>query len=81
MYELRDATRLISALVVITFATPTYSQTLEQQEQLNQFDKAISKIDELRTLVDTMGKEKRLNAWPLSQVKPSVSAWEKTFRW
>ena len=28
---------------------------------MNQFDKAIGKIDELKTLVETMGKEKRAN--------------------
>jgi hypothetical protein len=59
MSELRKAMRLIYALVAVAFATPAYSQTLEQQEQMNQLERAISKLDQLKTAVETMGQERR----------------------
>src|SRR5262245_55213723 len=59
MSELRKAMRLISVFVAVAFGTPTYSQTLEQQEQLNLFEKAISKADQLRALVERIGQERR----------------------
>jgi hypothetical protein len=45
------AVRLIFALVAIAFATPTYSETLEQQENLNQMEKADEVINQFENKV------------------------------
>jgi hypothetical protein len=52
--------RAIAVLALMAFAVPAYSQSLEQQEQLNQLDKTLSAIDQLKALTVRMGKEKRL---------------------
>ena len=49
-----------TAIALMTFSAPTYSQTLDQQEQLNQRDKVLGAIDKLESLINTMAKEKRL---------------------
>ena len=69
--ELCKAMWLIFTLVAIAFATPTYSQTLEQLEELNLLKEANRQINEFE---DKMLQEENLNAWPLLQMKPSVSA-------
>ena len=52
--------RAVAALAVMALVAPAYSQNLEQQEQLNQIEKALSAIDQLQVLTDKMAKEKRL---------------------
>jgi hypothetical protein len=59
MGDLRKATPLISALVAMAFATPTYSQTLEQQEQVNQLERAIGKLDQLKAAAEAIAQEKK----------------------
>jgi hypothetical protein len=51
--------RAIALLVVLFFAAPSFAQTLEQQEKLNQYDKAISALDNLKALTDKMAKDKK----------------------
>jgi hypothetical protein len=48
-----------AALVLMAIGAAAYSQNLEQQEQLNQIEKAVTAIDDLAALTDKMGKEKR----------------------
>jgi hypothetical protein len=59
MTGFRNATWLISAVVAATVAAPAYSQTLEQQEQMNQLDKALGEIDKARALIEIIDKERR----------------------
>ena len=51
-------TRLIALLVLL--ASSASAQKLEDQERLNQFDKAIGAIDDLRALTDKMATKKKL---------------------
>jgi hypothetical protein len=52
---------LIATLVVIAvaFATIAHSQTLEQQQRRNQIDRTINKLDQLKTLADSMEQERK----------------------
>jgi hypothetical protein len=51
--------RPIALLAFLLFADPIFAQTLEQQERLNQYDKAMSALDNLKGLTDKMTKDKK----------------------
>ena len=51
--------RWVSVGLLLISITPASAQKLEDQERLNQFDKAISAIDDLRNLTDKMTNAKR----------------------
>jgi hypothetical protein len=46
-------------LAILLSAEPAVAQTLEEQEQLNQYDKAISALDNLKALTEKMTKDKK----------------------
>ncbi|MDA9506296.1 hypothetical protein XI09_16985 [Bradyrhizobium sp. CCBAU 11386] len=48
----------ITALLVL-LASPVCAQTLEQQERLNQFDKALSALEDLKSLSTKMTNTKK----------------------
>jgi hypothetical protein len=51
--------RAILILVILLGASSSFAQTLEDQEKLNQYDKAISALDNLRALTEKMTKDKK----------------------
>ena len=51
--------RAILLLGILLSAEPAVAQTLEEQERLNQYDKAISALDNLKALTEKMTKDKK----------------------
>jgi hypothetical protein len=49
-----------TAIALMTFSAPAYSQTLDQQEQLNQREKVFGAIEKLESLINKIAKERRL---------------------
>jgi hypothetical protein len=49
-----------TAIALMTFSAPAYSQTLDQQEQLNQREKVFETFDKLESLINKIAKERRL---------------------
>jgi hypothetical protein len=45
-------------LLLMLLASPAYSQTLEQQEKLNQLEKALGTIDELEKSIERFSRQR-----------------------
>jgi hypothetical protein len=51
--------RAILILAVLLWGQPLLAQSLEEQEKLNQYDKALSALDNLKALTEKMTKDKK----------------------